>query len=156
WVMRDFNDKDRKKKRSRISLEENPANLSADTLSLLESATSAALKDSYLRCPVAWKIARELNVPRIAVGAMMDKLGARVTECQIGFFKVEKTPYAGTAPREPSPELASSLRELDAADKLTCSAIFEMARQFKTTPLKISEAANILGLKIRKCQLGCF
>ncbi len=154
--MRDFNDKDRKKKRSRISLEENPANLSVDTLSLLESATSASLKDGYLRCPVAWKIARKLNVPKIAVGAMMDKLGARVTECQLGFFNVDKTPYTGPAPQEPSPELTSSLRELDAMDKLTCPAIFELARQFKTTPLKVSEAANILGLKIRKCQLGCF
>ena len=154
--MRDFNNQDRKKKRLRISLEENPANLSADTLSLLESATSASLKDGYLRCPVAWKIAREFSVPKIAVGAMMDKLGARVTECQLGFFKVDKTPYTGPAPQEPSPEFASSLRELDTADKLTCSAIFEMARHFKTTPLKVSEAASILGLKIRKCQLGCF
>ncbi|MFA5262087.1 MAG: hypothetical protein WC450_12760 [Candidatus Omnitrophota bacterium] len=154
--MRDFNDQDRKKKRSRISLEKNPANLSDETLAQLESAIHTALKDSYLRCPVAWKIARELDVPRIAVGAMMDKLGARVTECQIGFFKVDKTPYAGPAPQELSPELTSSLRELNAADKLTCSAIFEMARHFKTTPLKVSEAASILGLKIRKCQLGCF
>ena len=54
------------------------------------------------------------------------------------------------------PELAAGLRELDASGRLTCSAVFELARRVKTTPLKVSEAANILGLKIRSCQLGCF
>lgn len=155
-MIRDFSEQDRNKKKTRIRLPENPANLPPATLGRLETAVTASLREGYLACPVAWRIAKDFDVPRIAVGAVMDKRGVRVTDCQIGFFRVDKTPYQGNAPRQPSPELATGLRELDASGRLTCSAVFELARQIKTTPLKVSEAANILGLKIRSCQLGCF
>lgn len=154
--MRDFDDKDRTKKSRRIQLGENPANLSPETLALLESAVESALKGGCLSCPVGWKIAGDMAIPRIAVGAVMDKLGARIAECQLGFFKVDKTPYPDSAPQEPSAEIAAGLRELDAAHDLTCQTVFELARRLKTAPIRVSEAANILGLKIRNCQLGCF
>jgi hypothetical protein len=155
-LMRDFNDKDRAKKSSRIQLEENPAHLAPETIARLESAVKSALKDGYLPCAVGWKIAKDIAIPRIAVGAVMDKLGVRITDCQLGFFKVETIPHVGTAPQEPPPEITTGLRELDAAHTLTCLATFELARRLKTTPMRVSEVANILGLKIRACQLGCF
>lgn len=62
--MRDFNDKDRKKKSSRIQLGENPANLSQETLIVLESTIKSALKEGYLSCPIAWKIAFVLALCR--------------------------------------------------------------------------------------------
>ena len=89
-TMRDFNEKDKKKKRERIALPDNPANLPAEKLSELESTVSSSLRDGYMPCPLAWKIAREADVPRIAVGAVIDKMGRRVTDCQIGCFKIEK------------------------------------------------------------------
>jgi hypothetical protein len=155
-AVRDFNDKDRTKKFSRIQLGENPANLPPETLALLESAVHAALKDGCLPCPVGWKIAKDMAIPRIAVGAVMDKLGVRIANCQLGFFKVDKTPYPDAAPQEASPEIAAGLRELDSARDLTCAAVFELTRRLRTTPMRVSEAANILGLKIGGCQLGCF
>jgi hypothetical protein len=154
--MRDFNDKDRAKKSSRIQLGENPAGLPPETLARLESAVKSSLKGGYLPCPVGWQIAEDIAVPRIAVGAVVDKLGVRVTDCQLGFFKVDSNPPASTATQAPPPEIISGLRELDAARGLTCPATFELARRLKTTPMRVSEAANILGLKIRGCQLGCF
>lgn len=155
-MMRDFNEQDKQKKKIRIQLPQNPANLPKETLRQLETDVSASLHDGYLPCLVAWRIAKDLDVPRIAIGSVMDKLGARVTDCQIGFFKVDKTPYPGNAPQELSSEITTGLRELDADRDLTCPTTFELARRLKTTPIKVSEAANILGLKIRDCQLGCF
>ncbi len=154
--MRDFNDKDRGKKAPRIHLGENPSKPPTETLSKLESAVKGALRDGYLPCPAGWKIAGALGVPRIAVGAIADKLGVRITSCQIGFFRVDKNPYRGKEPRLPSPELTSALRELDLAHDLTCPAVFELAQRLKIAPIKVSNAANMLGLKIRACQLGCF
>src|SRR5512136_2407226 len=113
--VRVFNDKDRTNKYARIQLGENPANLSPETVAQLETAVNASLKNVYLPCPIGWKISKDMAVPRIAVGAVMDKLGVRITDCQIGFFKVDKTPHLGSAPQEPSPEIATSLRKLDAA-----------------------------------------
>ena len=154
--MRDFNDKDRAKKSPRIRLAENPANLALETLAQLESTIRSRLKGGCLPCPIGWRIAKDMAIPRIAVGAIMDKLGVRIANCQLGFFKLDKTSHPDSAPWEPSPEIAAGLRELDAAHNLTCSTAFALARRLKTTPMRVSEAANILGLKIRHCQLGCF
>ena len=79
--MRNFNEADRKKKQKRIQIEENPGNLSKEQLSNLEDRVRASLKDGYLSCPVAWKIADEAKVPRIAVGNITDRLGIRVANC---------------------------------------------------------------------------
>jgi hypothetical protein len=62
----------------------------------VEQAVKAALKDGYVACPSGWKIARDAGVTRLDVGAMIDKLGVRVTDCQLGCFKVSKTAYAGS------------------------------------------------------------
>ena len=154
--MRKFEDKDRQKKKDRITLGDNPAGLDKETLDRLETAVSESLKDGRLPCPAGWKIAKDMGIPKIAVGAMMDRLGIRVTDCQIGFFKVEKTPYEGMKKENPPEEIIKELEELHRAGELKCSSIFELAGRLKTTPLKLSDAANFLGLKILGCQLGCF
>ena len=153
--MRDFNDRDRTKKSSRIQLGNNPADLPSETLARLESSVKAALKDGYLPCPVGWKIAKDMAIPKIAIGAVMDKLGVRIANCQLGFFRVEKTPPYNE-PHESSQEIVTGLRDLNTAGNLTCAAAFELARRLKTTPMRVSKAANMCGLKIRNCQLGCF
>ncbi|OPY69975.1 MAG: hypothetical protein A4E57_00853 [Syntrophorhabdaceae bacterium PtaU1.Bin034] len=154
--MREFNDKDRAKKSQRLQLGENPANLPAETLTDLESAVTSALEDGCLPCPVGWRVADKLGVPRISVGAVLDKLGVRVANCQLGFFRVEKTPHQDQRLVELSSEIANALRDLNAARNLTCTTAFELTRRFKTTPIKVSAAASSLKLKIGNCQLGCF
>ena len=154
--MRDFNDSDRNKKADRIRLGENPANLPPEKLAGLEKAVKVSFQDGCLPCPAGWKIAKDNDVPRLAIGGVMDKLGLRVTGCQLGFFRVDKTPYEGTASFEPGEQLKVELSDMDKNGSLTCSAVFDMARRLGMKPADISNAANIMGLKIRQCQLGCF
>ena len=154
--MRDFNDKDRSKKAGRMTLDDNPANLSPEVLTRLESEIKSALKEGYLPCPAGWKIADNMGIPRIAVGAVMDKLGIRISNCQLGFFRVDKTAGPDRAAEDLHPRIVVSLKEMDEAHKLTCAAVFELAPTLKETPALISKTANALGIKIRNCQLGCF
>ena len=154
--MRSFNEADKTKKRERIKLDENPANLPADKLAELETTVKASLKDGYLSCPVAWSIAKKAGVPRIAVGAVTDKLGLRITDCQLGCFKVDKTPYEGSVTREIEVKLADRLEELAEGNKITCVEAHALARELKVAPMAVAEAMNIKGMKIRDCQLGCF
>lgn len=154
--MRDFNEKDKKKKSSRINLPENPANLTAEKLTELEKVIASSLKDGYMPCPLAWKIAREQDVPRIAVGAIIDKMGRRVVNCQIGCFKIEKTPFENEEIKRLESEVASEIQKLEAEKELTCAAVFEVARRFKLKPMDVSNEVNALGLKVSVCQLGCF
>lgn len=154
--MRNFNEADKEKKQDRIRIKENPANLSDEKLSELETAVRASLKDGYLSCPVAWNIAKKAGVPKIAVGAITDKLNLRITDCQLGCFKVDKTPYDNSVPQEADNKIAARLDALTEDNKLACAAAFELAREFKLPPMAVAEALNIRNMKIRDCQLGCF
>ena len=156
YEMRDFNNADRKKKKQRIQIPENPAGLSKEALSQLEDTVKASLKDGYLPCPLGWKIAKDAGVPRIAVGEITDRLGIRIIDCQIGFFKVDKTPYDDSSQDDIDGEVVASLQALADNDQLTCAKIFDLAQQYKLKPLTVANAANDHRLSIRNCQLGCF
>ena len=155
-IMRNFNDTDRKKKKDRIKLSENPVGLSPEELSKLENTVKSSLKDGYLPCPVAWSIAKNAGVPRIAVGEIADRFGIRVTDCQLGCFKVGKTPYDNTTQQAVDDVITARLDSLVVNSELTCAGVFELARQLKSTPMKIADVINARNMKIRNCQLGCF
>ena len=154
--MRSFGEADRKKKKTRIQLQENPRKLSNEVLSQLEDTVRASLKDGYLPCAVAFKIAKEAQVPKVAVGEMTDRLGIRVTNCQIGCFKVDKTIHDNSAHEDLDDRIISKLKALEENNELTCAKVFDLAQQLQSTPVAIADAANLRNLKIRNCQLGCF
>ena len=154
--MREFNDTDRKKKKKRISTGENPARLTPEELLKLEELVKQSLKDGYLPCPTAFKVALKARVPGIAIGEMTDKLGVRIIDCQIGFFKVDKTVFKGSAGEKADKEIAGLLKDLDKNSELTCAGVFALARRFNCTPLAVAGIANKHKLKIHHCQLGCF
>ena len=154
--MRSFNEADRKKKSERIHIKENHVNLSGELIAQLEGTIELSLKGGYLSCPVAWKIAKDYNIPKIDVGEIADRLGIRVTNCQLGCFRIEKTPYDGLVYKSIDNEIGILLEELKEKGLITCSMVFDLARQFKIKPLAIANEMSTRGMKIRGCQLGCF
>ncbi|ADJ26765.1 conserved hypothetical protein [Dehalogenimonas lykanthroporepellens BL-DC-9] len=154
--MREFGETDKKKKSKRIQLAENPAGLSETALAELRSTVADSLKDGYLPCGLAWAIADKAGVPRIAVGSIADRMGVRITECLLGCFKVDKTPFIDT-PLEPLNEaVVKAIDEMKVADRLTCSEVCELARKHKVKPLTIADKISANGWKVHSCQLGCF
>ena len=154
--MRSFGEADRKKKKTRIHLQENPGELSNGVLLQLEDTVKVSLKDGYLPCAVAFKIAKEAQVPKVAVGEMTDRLGIRVTNCQIGCFKVDKTIHDNSAHEDLDDGIVSKLNALKENNELTCANVFDLAQRLKSTPMAISDVASLRELKIHNCQLGCF
>jgi hypothetical protein len=154
--MRSFGEADRKKKKTRIQPQENIGKLSSEVLSQLEDTVKASLKGGYLPCAVAFKIAKEAQVPKVAVGEMTDGLGIRVTNCQIGCFKVDKTIHDHSAHEDVDDIIICKLNSLKENNELTCVNVFDLAQQLKSTPMEIAGVANLRGLRIHNCQLGCF
>jgi hypothetical protein len=154
--MRDFNEADKVKKNARIQIPSNPDNLSEEKLAQLEGMMKESLKDGYLSCPIAWKIAKESNVTKIAVGEIADRLGVRIADCQIGFFKKDKTSYDDPEHKSIDSGIITALKTLNENKQLTCTKVFDLAHQYKQKPITISNEAGVQGLKIYSCQLGCF
>ena len=154
--MRNFNEADRKRKIERIQTKENLEDLSRELINQLEDTIKASLKEGYLPCPIAWKIAKDYNISKIAVGEIADRLGIRITNCQLGCFKIKKTPYNESAHKNINGEVITLLEDLEEKGQLTCSMIFDLARQSKIKPIAISNEMSARGMKICGCQLGCF
>lgn len=154
-MVRNFNEADKKKKKARIQLPENPGNLTPEKLAALRDVVTASLKSGYLSCAKAFNIAEELNVPKISVGVMTDKLGVRVSDCRTGCFKVDKTIRDGSG-KKIEERIIKAVEELKSKDELTCANVFSLAERFKVAPMTVADAANLKSWKIRQCQLGCF
>ncbi|MFH1032012.1 MAG: hypothetical protein V1767_05580 [Chloroflexota bacterium] len=154
--MRNFGEVDKLKKQSRIKLEENPGNLSQELAQHLEEMVKATLKGGYLSCPTAWRIAKEAKVSKIAVGQTADKLGVRVTDCQLGCFKVDKIIHDKIAPKKIDDSINATLATMEKNNNLTCEKVFELALRLKIKPMVIADIANFRNMKIQCCQLGCF
>ena len=154
--MPDFDDAARSRKSLRITVPFNPDNLDAESMLQLESKVKTLLKDGYLPCPSAWDIARETAVSRKAVGEAADRLGIRISGCQIGFFSKSKTPNFDAGYRPADEGITGILGQMDKNKTLTCIKVFQLAEQYSLKPLDISRKAGAMGLKIRECQLGCF
>jgi len=60
----------------------------------------------------------------------------------------------------PDPEvvraLEDAMRQTASDGRLPCAAAFGLAREFSLSTGFVGETANRLGIKISKCQLGCF
>ena len=154
--MRSFNEADKKKKRARIQVQENPGDLSKEVLLQLEDKITVLLRDGYLTCATAHKIARDANVPKIAVGEVVDRLGIRIINCQIGCFNVDKTIHEKLEHKKIDDKIISRIETLGKNNKLTCAIVFELASQLKIAPMTIADVANYLNIRIHNCQLGCF
>ncbi len=48
------------------------------------------------------------------------------------------------------------VREVAEDDKLPCAVAFKVAEEFKISRLAVGEAADRVGVRISRCQLGCF
>ena len=155
-MTRRFNEADHDKKKTRITLPGNAAGLSPGQLATLENRVRDSLTNDCLPCAIAFKIAEDMGVPVVAVGQLADKIGRRITGCQIGCFKVEKTPRDDVRPEDIDEGVLNEVVALDSRGELSCAAVFDLAARYGLKPLAVADAANLRHLKVRNCQLGCF
>lgn len=52
----------------------------------LREALTERSTSKTIPCPTAWQIADDLAIPRILVGVAANKMGIRITHCQLGCF----------------------------------------------------------------------
>jgi hypothetical protein len=148
---REFNDADRIKKQSRVA-----AKAEGAVPAGLEEAIKAGLDKGYLPCPTAWAIAGRFKTARSAVGQAADALGIRISNCQLGCFKVDKNLHAELSEETVNGKALEAIGSYQGENKLTCSGAFKLAKEIGVRPMDVADAANLRHIKIRECQLGCW
>jgi hypothetical protein len=112
-----------------------------------------------LACGMGEKFSKELKVSITEVGITADLLEMKIKKCQLGLFGWGKKPNHGKdihAPDLVPVELKSGLEEVVENGGVTCAEIWVIADRLGTERKAVSSACEMLGLKIRKCQLGAF
>jgi hypothetical protein len=126
----------------------------------IHQAIQARLKDGNLPCNQAHAIARILDVDPLTVGLAANQADIRISRCQHGLFgygpKAEGK-HKIVHPMDEVPEhLAARLRAKAENGGITCTDIWRVADGLGYPRLEASSAVEAMGLKVSRCQLGCF
>jgi hypothetical protein len=126
----------------------------------IKTKIKSSLVNGQLPCTVAHVIAYELDVKPLQVGQTATGMEVAISLCQLGCFgygpKAEgKSKILRPATREDE-KLMERLRSTVVEESISCIKLWQIAAEFGLERLAASNAAEVLGLKIGPCQLGCF
>ena len=93
------------------------------------------------------------------IGRVADLLEIKIDKCQLGLFGYAKSEgkHRIMAPAESvSPELEAAIRDFIEDGKLPCAAAWKIADKYSIGKVSVCAAADALGIKSSRCQLGAF
>ncbi|MCS7178465.1 MAG: hypothetical protein RML46_00135 [Anaerolineae bacterium] len=116
--------------------------------------------EGMLSCAAAFQVAEELGIEPLAVGRAADAMGIRLNRCQLGLFgygpKAEGRHKIVRPAEQVSPVLAQAIRDRLSEGRLACRMAWEIADTLNIPRMEVSAAAEALGIRIARCQLGAF
>jgi hypothetical protein len=126
----------------------------------LHQAMLQRLEDGRLPCIAAHELAHEFGLEPLAVGQAADEADIRISHCQLGLFgygpKSEGKHKIVHAMDDVPERLAARLRAAAGAEGITCLDIWQIADELGYLYLEASSAVEAMGLRVSRCQLGCF
>jgi hypothetical protein len=126
---------------------------------LLEAMTGR-MENGKLPCNQAFAIAQVMKVDPLTVGMAANDHDIRISRCQLGLFgygpKAEGKHKIVHAMDEVPERLAARLRAAAQGDRITCTAVWQVADGLGYKRIEASSAVEAMGLKVSRCQLGCF
>ena len=57
---------------------------------------------------------------------------------------------------DPGPEVLEAVRAAASAGSISCTRARKVARDLGVSPRVVGRAADLLGIKVKNCELGCF
>ena len=116
-----------------------------------------SLTEGRLSCPLAFKVARRLEVSRQQVGNVANELNVRISGCQLGLFGHGSAKGKALEPvQEVGEELQARIRDGAIEGGLSCATAWDIASELTMKRIDVANAAESLGIQITQCQLGCF
>ena len=123
---------------------------------VLVEEIKTSLTEGRLPCPVAFKVARKLDVRLALVGDKADELGIKVSNCQLGCFGKEKATHEELVDMQISTAVAGEVQASLINGQIPCKTAHDLARKLKISRRKVGDTASKLSIKVSDCQLGCF
>jgi len=116
--------------------------------------------EGMLPCAAAFRVAEELGVEPLVVGQTADEMGVRLNRCQLGLFgygpKAEGRHKVVRPAEKVEPGLAQAIQDGLSEGRLPCRTAWDIAEMLGIPKMEVSAAAEALGIRIFRCQLGAF
>ena len=114
--------------------------------------------DGQLPCLTAFALAKSAGVPPTDIGHAANEADVRIVYCQLDLFGYH--PFGGKRLAIPlaevPPALADAVRTAAEGNQLSCAAAWGIATALGIPRPILGQAAEVLGIRIVSCQLGCF
>ncbi|MBN1658142.1 MAG: hypothetical protein JXA93_07055 [Anaerolineae bacterium] len=118
------------------------------------------LEEGRLPCAEAHAVAHRFGIDPLSVGQAADDAGIRISRCQLGLFGYglkSEGKHKIVQPMENVPEqLAARLQAAVRGGGITCADVWDVADDLDISRLDASNAVEALGLRVSRCQIGCF
>ena len=127
-------------------------------MSQLSAQLTSYLVSERLPCVIAFHAANELGITVRELGAAVDNADVRVSRCQLGLFGFEEfgeKRFTGCVAKVPS-ELREALVASASSNTVPCIVAWRIADDLGVPRILVGVAANEMGIRITRCQLGCF
>jgi len=127
-------------------------------MSDLEEKLLDSLRDGRLPCAFAFRVAQEMETGPETIGAEADRLGIRISRCQLGLFGYPAFRRKGLIQQvEVVPgDVAASLKSSATDGIVPCNELWRIAHDHGLPKIVVASAAETLDLQVSPCQLGCF
>lgn len=122
----------------------------------LAGALRDAAQDGRVTCTAAHEIARRFKVPPSEVGKTADLLEYRIVRCQLGLYGYSPEKRLVTPAASVSQDLRARLDRMAEDGRISCASCWMIAEELGLEKLAVSSACELLGIKVKRCQLGAF
>ncbi len=127
-------------------------------MSEIETAIRAALVGGKLPCVVAHSVAAGGGWTPAQVGAEADRIGIKVSLCQLGLFGYREFGRKDMLQKllHIPEDLQEALQEAADGGSVSCGAVWDIGGRHGLPRALAGSVAETLGLVVGPCQLGCF
>jgi len=122
----------------------------------IAAAIEEVVQEGSVSCAVAHDVATELGVTPADVGKTIDLLEYRIIKCQMGLFGYSPQKKIVKPAETVSDELRERLQNASSNGLIPCLDCWNAAATLGMQRMAVSAACELLGLRVKPCQLGAF
>ncbi len=122
----------------------------------VQQAISRQAINQKLACSAAFELAAELNVSPKTIGQTLDQMDYRIIHCQLGLFGHSPEKKIVSSEKAVDLKLKTVIEAAAEDGRLSCLKAWDIAAALQIPKIKVSNACEGLGLRIKPCQLGAF
>jgi hypothetical protein len=113
-------------------------------------------KNEKVPCAVAFEIAKALQISPETVGKTADLMNFKLTKCQLGLFGYQPKKKIIKPQDSIKADVKDAVSDALVQGSLSCKRAWDIASRLHVRKMTVSAACEVMGVKIKDCQIGAF